>query len=570
MIGRRPPSGPASPSKGALAAPSDESANLEPVAQRLSGALSASAEGVEPRPDAYARLATRVVVEVPDSRLATGSRWSRRSPRLVLGLSLALVAVAGVALVAPRVAGRNDTVATLVVGGLASEGAGAGRYGNGPFDAASPASSALLPSSVADARSRTQTRTWSDKTAAVTAFLDLMGIDAIGRPSWAASQVGGDKAKVRATVRGSRAEGEVTVTLELARIGAGTPSEGWVVTGAFDRRLGIGTLVVDGRPVTGSDLAVSGAALTVSGRAADTDRTVQLELRSATTGRVLARASAPVGDQPEPDGFAGAMPLVGTDQAWAVAWVPPVGAESEGRLAARLVSFDGAPDPTTYLVTRITATDAGLRLRRDPSMGDNVIEVLAPGAAVARQSGLAPVVVDGTVWWPVSTPHSSGWAAARYLSARPQEGTDQLRALVRQLFETAASPDHAGSWLPVSQPFPLPLFVDGVRVNLDPSQLSSSEGWNKADIPVGPITCSLVDLLQASEQGSEVDVRADGSGRFVDPAMESLAQHTFGGLSAVTADYIGTDRRHHRLHVYFEGSGDGPQMAGIMAETERS
>jgi len=586
-----------------------EDEELAAIEAKVRAALSRRAEEVEPDPNAYALLAARVVeAQKPPGRWV----WGPRMRIAVASVASVGLLAAGVAAVVGGGVGEIDaTNGVSVVVAPSSTGNDRGADADadtGPeADAAPPGAPRELDTEGSDQTEENGESTSSadaESGAVVTreeaaeAFLKLVGVGVQsvdvglgGLPDDGEVVDGGpvDGAVVDVTMipvvsrrEGAGAPGPVIATLSLAETGTdGTVGD----AGRFQVVEARSDQVVIDTPT--ADAALTGQSeLMVSGRATGFEGLVEIELRSAADGSVLASKTATAGSLGELQPFGATLRLRGTERAWLIVRSSGGAEEAASAFAAVPVSYVGPDDGTDYRVVNIGPDDpdGGLNLRAAPSIKSASLAVIPPDTPVRRRSGAIPTVTGTTTWWPVVVPSSAGgtdlegWVASSYLAVvdRVDSQDDEASLAARYwaaseafISFAASGVSGAGDELVFS-----PRLGLGVALNeADPIELRPRR---QADAELLATTHSrfadrsLAEIVVGQgEAGATVDVveLTVGEPRFIHPASRRLAAGYFGGADYSTTDYTGIDGLARRTHLFFTSEPDAPAVVfGVIVE----
>ena len=578
---------------------------IERLEQRLSTAMRAHGESIEPAADAYARLA-EAVNESPAGRFSGAVRpwqpWRRplgfvAATAMIAGLGAYVISLQPDQLVdTVNVAPANADFAELVPTDDSDNGLSDGLAGEDgdPGDAAAdsrtadsiqspPDSSGRSGADVAgeggrvgtDPLRRLEGLTYAPirmtKQEAAEAFLDLIAVD------YAALEEAGDEVRVRSV--GERgADGPVVSVLSLDAIGGG-----YVVTEArsdsiefdVDNRLAADPVDdnIDDR------IAVIGA-IDLSGRRTGPGATVEVDLHSAVDGHPISTSSHPVdddddnGDDGDEAEFDFSIPVTGVDRAWLVlrSAADEASAGDSRRaepFAARPVLYVGDPDPSGYSVVRLPPHDPdnGLVIRRTPN--GQRLGVVELGSTGVRRRAVAARRAGGLSWWPVTAPDGTeGWVASRYLAANDPGPDSRLLELARD-FIAMVGPDGSNAidspevesqdpLLLGSITEPLPVVV-GVEGGLA-SSLAGLQG--QPDGLVG----SLAEFFGADRWNKAEIFVPDG---YRQPGAAAAARSYFGDLPSVVIRSLNpTTGGWERVHLFVSRRQDDLSLVGIVREVE--
>lgn len=549
---------------------------LEETASRVRSVMAGQADRVDPSPDAYARLAQRVVTESDRSRRRPV--WMSPTRAVVAGAAGLAVMVGGFAAVggfegsdrggisidaaetgqaSPASEGGNPDEAGTADGadsgaGLSEETSSADASSGdgadetvGAQDEVSDESPSMVTGPVA-----------ATKTAAGQAFLDLIGVAPAEAIDVDTDGDGvGDKVIVRTLEEGGTEYVRQVAELDLVELADGS---GWAVVGARSDSVEIEQPIRD---------QVVNSTIDIMGEGSGFEGWMEIDVLSSVDGSVLHLGGASGGSF-ESAPFSYEAEVLGTHQAWVVVRSSG-GAENVAlAFAAVGVAIDAAPDPTRFVVATVPLDDAdgGLNLRSGPGVDSEKLGVVGWGQAVERTAGVTAERRGDDVWWPVTDDNGNeGWVNARFLApANPLDG-DELNTGGQQFLLTASSPEYVGSWFPVSERLGLTVFARGETVRLAASDLGQPSGWTSPVIDGS----SLSELVSAPVALADEAVFRPNGQEYQNPAMEDVALRYFAGLPSVTATYPGSDGQAHTTHVFFENGPSGPRYVGVIIEASK-
>jgi hypothetical protein len=371
--------------------------------QRLRSALRSRAERVEPSPDAYARLATRVAASAPTAR-----RWP--SARLAVTAAIGvLVAAAGAAafLLSGDGGGHHvDTAApTTTAAPATTEPAGPPATDTGPATT-EPPTTAPSPPPLAFPGADLD-RWYADPADAGRDFASTI----LGEPDLVLDEPTDGRIPVRLVGEDGIAR-QVVGHLVLA---AATHPDGTTRYGVAAAEAD--TITID-QPAPGSVVA---DLITVSGRATAFEATLMVAVRSLD-GTPLGDALAHGGAGPDLEPYRVEVPVRGSGTAFVVVTAGSGASGPLSRHAAVPVRLDGTAPAARYAVARVAVDDpdGGLVVRAGPRASAERVGVLAPAATGIIRTG-AP---QGR-WWPVTDGTVEGWVNSTYLT--PYEPLDAMR-----------------------------------------------------------------------------------------------------------------------------------------------
>lgn len=370
------------------------------VEDRLRTVLRSRADEVEPGPDAYARLATRVAGR------SHRPSWGRPAVLAVPALAAALAAVVTVGLLLGSDGddARIDAVAPPTGGGAPPTTSAPAA----PATTAPPASgpTTTLTDGAVDLGALAfpggDPETWpTDPLAVARDFAATV----LGEPDLVLEGPEGDVVPVRATGEGGVA-GEVVGALRLVRHQALDGGTRWGVTGAETS-----TIRID-RPTAG---AAVGTPFEVAGASTSFEGALVVRV-VALDGTEVGGGTAMGGAGPELEPFAATVAAVSSAPrpAFVVVTAEPAADGATGRHAAVPVELDAGPAaPATFDVVRVAGDDpdGGLVVRAGPGTDSAVVGVLPPAAGGVQRVG----PTDGG-WWLVTAGAVEGWVNSAYLA----------------------------------------------------------------------------------------------------------------------------------------------------------
>lgn len=543
--------------------PRGDDGDLAETGRRLGDALSRHAEPIEPRHDAYARLAARV--NEAGSSASTGIRSILPLPRLAFAVSLVAVAVVGGLAVmnasrddeptGSAAAVAEDVVSTTAPAEVLNATTTVGE--TAAAVAAEPSSSTTAESDGTDdvignpglvvplaggiARDSRQ--------AAAEAFLDHLGID------HALVTIAGDEALISTEREGGGVGPEIAV-LELVPVGLDDVDR-WTVIEARSDAIEI--------EAPFGQAKVTGEALTIKGRGTGFEGWVDIDVHSATDGRRLVRSGAEAGSLGELRPYEATVPMVGTEHVWVVVTSSSGTDEVASAFAAVPISSVGSTDTATYRVVRIGENDPddGLNVRSGPGSNNDVVGVLDRGAAVTRRGDDSPRRNGSSVWWPIVTDGGvEGWAASQYLAAEDPLSDESLISAGTDLLRAASNPDSA-LWVAGSSRLGLTLVDGGTQTEVPAANVSDPTWWTSTEAGLGNRTpAEVINAPVGFEETLTVRVNDPGS---VDAATAPVLARYLGGLPYVTVDYTDADNVDQTLHLVYEAAPTGgPALVGIV------
>lgn len=533
---------------------------LEPTADALRRALSGRADEVEPSHDAYARLATRVVAASsgPGARPGAAARWGRSRLAGAVAATMVLTGAvgAGLTMIGDGDQGRGQAV----VGGSGADSSastvspspGITEPGAPPPTVVDATEVPPVPSDIGPAPATPSMTAAVDlagpsRAATVDSFLHRLGVT--GPDVGVEYEIDGDRVSVWALTEGTSDRGPLIATLTLSPV----PEAGddhWVVTGATSDQV---TIDQPGPPI-GERLDAT--ELVVSGMGSGFEGDLDVELRSAVDGTILARQGAQ-GGALGPAPYETTLDLVGTDRAWLVV---RSGGGADGvaaAFAAIPLAFVGGPDYRPYSVVRIGPDDPdqGLVVRAGPGTGNPELDVVPAAGVVTRRSGAYPTLNGSTVWWPVTSPGGAeGWVAAWYLAgtSEPGDGPDAHLAAGERFLAELARVASGGPWTVVVDRPGFSLWTGGASVVVDPAEMGAPGAWLAEQAELGGRSVVEVFDLPPDLEGVELVWGADTV-----TVDRHLVDGYFGGVPAVTATWVGLDGQARRAVVFWSVRPDG-------------
>ncbi len=577
----------------------DEFHELE---ERLSQALRAHGDSVEPSPDAYTRLARAVNeppnllsrvrgVLAPPSGRNTDIRVSGESLRPV-AFVVVVAAVAGLGgfsllnLMSSPTETVNAAPATADASDLVDRGddaaveadtesATAGEpvdddtteddtlmadVADNPATTSVPAdseASGAAQSSTADPGRRFAGLTYAPVRAtgleAAQAFLDLLAVNDVDL----------EDETDRVVVRSS--DSSVVTTLTIGAVGSG-----FMVLDAQSDRLELSIDDTGTEDPTDDDIVdtvIAEGSIDVSGSTVVPAQEIDIAVRSVIDGTTLGRASAPIVTTDAEDAYQTSVPITGAERAWVVTTVvdPDDGLRS---LAAQSVLYIGDPDPNSYTVVGLSPDDpdGGLVVRSAPA--GRRVGVIDIGSTNVRRRPIPPRRVDGETWWPITDPSGlEGWVASRLLAidVAPPEATlvEVARTVIAAV--TDADPDAA-----VDLALAKPVFLGPI---VDPRPVSGPGD-------VDDLLTSNRRLTKVDGSGPEALAEFYGFDRWAEAEVfvprgyrqegaADRARSYFGDLPSVVIRSLNPETGGwERVHLFVSRDGDTATLVGAVLEEE--
>lgn len=441
---------------------------------RLTGALHARSNDVEPADDSFCRLKQRVEAKAhpQPARFPVNPRYLAAAAVLVVAIGSATVLMrqgekSSIEAIGPPATSQPSSITTV------PPASDAFTDDAPPVTTTTEQAREYVPAAAAGPREPTVE-------AAALAFLEMLQVDHAG-----IELVDSVDGELRVDVRRyteSREVGDVAVWLALVETEISKGKPGFMVTQAFTDSVTITS------PAVGSDHMIS--PLVVAGEASGVDGDVAVALVSASNGSLLASSFASAGTS-EKEPYTATLEVAGAERGWIVVSSGGDADNVMASFAAVPISYIVGQHQIEYAVHNISADDpdGGLQLRDLP--GTEVGEVLVtipPETVRIRRQGRVPALIDHQVWWNVLVTIDeelyTGWVNSSYLRD-PNEvvpidvNDDELSEMARRFTELGIVRDIEGlKNLPWATTGQIELGWVGAPQPFAAVDLRSNEFWN--------------------------------------------------------------------------------------------
>ena len=531
------------------------------VAERLRSALADHAEQVEPAPNSYLTLSTRL----EEAGALAPKPSGRPGGRLLAAAAMTLVALGAGAFVVSQ--GRTGDL--NAVGGDGADNATAVTVPADPTTTIIP-STTTVP---AEAPATTPT-----SEAPVTVALSASVVEKVTLPSAVdAATAAADFVHLLGMPGGARFEGDdgavAMLPLDqgdqpLARISVAGPEDEVVVTSATSDTVQI------------SDVFVDGDELVVLGQAIVFEAVVEVHLVGADGTRIASTWTSVANCCEDLSPFEARLSTFGVGEGFVVAHGDSAGSGVVSPFSAVPVKFDAGADDTTYTVFRIRPDDSdqGLNLRDLPGTDEGIVlATLPPGETGIKRLPVMPALVGDSYWWRVRTTEGiEGWVHSWFLTPDSSNLSDEDLVRAGQdaiaTINSAEFEDVHYANLSLRVPVALgwigdPLTVRGPQL-IDGAFWTEASSWSVPEATYGESekVISLRSLLDPPDSSDTAPIITAGPSPIYGFEQEWVERY-FAGTRAVTivgSDDDGSELRRSMM-LFYEAGPTGPRLVGAVA-----
>ncbi len=536
----------------------------------LGSAFRSQADGVEPSPDAYTKLANAVVND--QDRRTRGARsigWLR------------------------PIAAAAAVVATVGIGGALLANQGSQSVDTAPGDDQSALQAEPVPGAEDDAEPDVETESITEPVPDTTTSTQPPASDggevAAGQPAGAVGTTLPGYGPIRAT-RLDAAQ----AFMDLLRLDDGYPAivDDQVVVFSFgpDQSTGGDDIIVatlamanleDGYAVREAyaesifiDAVFGGsgdaATMRIEGSGHGFESVLDVRVMGAFDSRVIGAGFVNAGNFGQAEPFEAEVEVFGHEHGWVVVSSSGGADGVIDPFAAKAVSFESVADPVEYAVIGVSEDDpdGGLLVRSGPGTGNDVLAVLPGGTGGIVRAQAYPVQVGTSTWWSIVTPDDVvGWINSRYLASNEALTAEELSALASRVqFFTSYPPS-----LPLAARLPVAIGSIVEPITVQGEELASFDGWNaQRTFPMPeaygePEQTPLIALTMAE---GWVDVEPELAASYTYESNRRAAETYFAGLSYVVFSQENPTGPWARTFVYAERTPAGPEIVGIVVEVQ--
>ncbi len=303
-------------------------------------------------------------------------------------------------------------------------------------------------------------------------------------------------------------------------------------------------LTVTPRALADDDKIVE--SLTVSGLGMSLDEQIRVDLISATDGRLLERGSTTGGAQGDLARFTIDMAVAGVERAWVVAYA--TAADMSVAFSAVPVAFVGSRSQTVFTVVGLPADDpdGGLVVREAPGLRGKRIGVVPQGTTGIRRTDRAPVFVSPSAWWFIEAPDgTSGWVSSTYLASPGPLSNPQRLSVGNKIVDLFDANQSRSAELLARLPF-------SERVPIFTGTFDQPERARNGDD-----ARAAIDASEVANTNPVASLQVD----YPDAEVRQAAVALFGDLPVVV---LRSPQSPEELFVYIDASAEEPFIVAVM------